>query len=196
MAAAGGAQTRDEQSRPSLSGLCLFACAFTPRPLIKRIVSIIIQRKAGNGSLSLSVFSLYWNRWTSLGLLWRVAPAVDPTHMHDRCGSCLLLDRPVWNPIPEAGSVAFAVISSFFLSWQHKCSTMQIIAKAFIYSFTSICIIIILYYISIIYLYSLPDVLIHSSCLLIYILYLYILFQAAKICCSAAKICPQRALEL
>jgi hypothetical protein len=55
---------------------------------------------SAEGTTALSL-SLYWNRWTSLGLLWRVAPAVGTTHMHDRCGSCLLLDPPVWNPIPD-----------------------------------------------------------------------------------------------
>lgn len=153
----------------------------------------------GRQRLSLSVFSLYWNRWTSLGLLWRVAPAVDPTHMHDRCGSCLLLDRPVWNPIPEAGSGWLRCLCRhliFFLGWPHKCSTVRRSSPRLLFIHSRLFVLLLIYYISIIYLYSLPDVLIHSSCLLIIYIYIYVLFQAAKICCSAAKICPQRALEL
>jgi hypothetical protein len=139
MAAAGGAQTRDEQSRPSISlwSLLVRMCIHSPAPY--KTDREHNYSAEGRQRLSLSVFSLYWNRWTSLGLLWRVAPAVDPTHMHDRCGSCLLLDRPVWNPIPEAGpGLAPLPLPSSHLACRTNAPQCRSSPKVFLYSFTSI----------------------------------------------------------
>ena len=134
---------RDEEQSLSLS-LCLYACAFTPvPPLIKRIVSVIIQRKAQRLSLSLSTGTA-GPRWDCYGVLRR---RWGPRTCTTVAGAVCCWIRQSGIPFLTAGPGWLRCLCRHLIwasGWPHKCSTMHIIAKAFVFSFTSSYIIIIL----------------------------------------------------
>jgi len=99
--------------------------------------------------------------------------------MHDRCrrpgAVCCWIGQSgiPFLKLALAGSVAFAVISSFF--WAGRTNVPQCRSSPrLLFIHSRLFVLLLIYYISIIYLYSLPDVLVHFSCLLINNIYLYL----------------------